>query len=304
MRSCATRSTNLKGPAHTGLAPNLSPSACAAFGDTIMPARSASCASSGENGADRLSRTVIGSTTSTLCTGASSPRRLEPGIVLWRSRLYFTAAASIFSPSWNVTPLRRWSVSALLSADHSYDVASCGTMFSLSSMSNSLSHIAAKTMRPTNVRARVGSRTSGSSASPMRRVCALTPAPSASQTSPMTNRRSMRTSSEARSVDFRRVRRARIARRRRAPRGSGLGDEARRLLHVGRAVDVHRRAHLHQRNDRGRAGDDAEPDSRRGARDRLAELRLDGGIRHRALDVDGAAQGEDAAVLRLRHEAQ
>src|SRR5437762_2976197 len=51
------RSTNLKGPAQTGFAPNLSPSACAALGDTIMPARSASCASSGEHdAADEASR--------------------------------------------------------------------------------------------------------------------------------------------------------------------------------------------------------------------------------------------------------
>ena len=53
MRSCGTRSTNLKGPAHTGCRPNLSPSASAALGDTIMPARSVSWASSGENGALR-----------------------------------------------------------------------------------------------------------------------------------------------------------------------------------------------------------------------------------------------------------
>ena len=84
---------------HTGLAPNLSPSACAALGDTIIPARSASCANSGANGADRLRRTVIGSTTSTDATGASSPRRLEPAMFLWRSMLNFTAAASNFSPS-------------------------------------------------------------------------------------------------------------------------------------------------------------------------------------------------------------
>ena len=43
---------------------------------------------------------------------------------------------------------------------------------SFSSMSNSLSHSAANTMRPTNVRASVGSSTSGSSASPKRSVCA------------------------------------------------------------------------------------------------------------------------------------
>ena len=34
---------------------------------------------------------------------ASSPRRFDPCMVLCRSRLNFTAAASSFSPSWNVT---------------------------------------------------------------------------------------------------------------------------------------------------------------------------------------------------------
>ena len=55
MRSCATRSTNLNGPAQTGWAPKSSPASCAAFGDTIMPARSVSAASSGAKGADSTS---------------------------------------------------------------------------------------------------------------------------------------------------------------------------------------------------------------------------------------------------------
>ncbi len=119
MRSCATRSTNLKGPEHTGWLLKFSPDALAALGETIIPARSASAASNGENGASRLSRTVPGSTTSTLATGFSSPLRLEPFIVLWRSMLYFTASASKRSPSWKVTPWRSLMVSALLSDDHS-----------------------------------------------------------------------------------------------------------------------------------------------------------------------------------------
>src|SRR5262245_31938281 len=45
-------------------------------------------------------------------------------------------------------------------------------MLSLSSRSNSLSHSAVNTSRPTKVRASVGSRTSGSSARPKRRVWA------------------------------------------------------------------------------------------------------------------------------------
>ena len=69
------------------------------FRETIIPARSASAASSGENGAVRFRRTVIASITSTLATGRNSPLRFEPGIVLWRSMLNFTAAASNFSPS-------------------------------------------------------------------------------------------------------------------------------------------------------------------------------------------------------------
>ena len=48
-------------------------------------------------------------------------------------------------------------------------------MFSFSSMSNSLSQSDANTMRPTKLRASVGSSTSGSSASPMRSVCACAP---------------------------------------------------------------------------------------------------------------------------------
>jgi hypothetical protein len=54
----------LVGPAHTGLRPNLSPASLAALGDTIMPARSVSCAISGENGLFRCSLMVSGSTTS------------------------------------------------------------------------------------------------------------------------------------------------------------------------------------------------------------------------------------------------
>ena len=172
MRSCATRSTKRNGPEHTGFAPNLSPAACAALGDTIMPARSASCASSGEKGADRLRRTVTGSTTSTLADRRelAAPVRAGHGLVpldveLDGGRVELLAVVEGHAG-------RSLSVSALLSADHSYDVASCGTMFSFSSMSNSLSQSEANTMRPTKVRASVGSRTSGSSARPMRSVCA------------------------------------------------------------------------------------------------------------------------------------
>ena len=112
-----------------------------------MPARSVSCASSGEKGFLRWSRIVIGSTTSTLSTSASSGLRNEPFMVRWRSRLYFAALASNGSPSWKMTPGRSLMVSALPSGEVSWLEASCGTMFSFSSTSNSLSQIDAKTMR-------------------------------------------------------------------------------------------------------------------------------------------------------------
>ena len=99
MRSCGTRSTKRYGPAHTGLLPNWSPSACAALGETMMPARSANCASSGENGVAMSMRTVSGSTASTLLIALISLLRRLSGRVSARSRLNLTAAASNGSPS-------------------------------------------------------------------------------------------------------------------------------------------------------------------------------------------------------------
>ena len=51
-----------------------------------MPARSVSCAMSGENGVLRCRRTVSGSTTSTFSTAAISGLRNEPCMVRWRSK--------------------------------------------------------------------------------------------------------------------------------------------------------------------------------------------------------------------------
>ena len=116
---------------------------------TIMPARSVSCAISGENGALSRSRIVSGSATSTLSICDSSALRNEPCMVMCRSSVNFAASASNGSPSWNFTPGRSLIVTVLPSSDVSCESASCGTMLRLPSMSNSLSHIAASTMRPT-----------------------------------------------------------------------------------------------------------------------------------------------------------
>ena len=59
------------GAGANGFSPNLSPASFAALGETIMPARSVSCAISGENGAFRLRRIVSGSTTSTVSIAPS-----------------------------------------------------------------------------------------------------------------------------------------------------------------------------------------------------------------------------------------
>ena len=114
-----------------------------------MPARSVSWAMRGENGDFSSSRTVSGSATSTLSTAASSGLRNEPCMVMCRSRLAFTASASMASPSWNLTPGRSLMVTVLPSSVVSCERASCGTMLMFSSMSNSLSHSEANTMRPT-----------------------------------------------------------------------------------------------------------------------------------------------------------
>ena len=104
---------------------------------------------SGENGFFKSSRTVEASATSILSTAPSSGLRKEPCMVMCRSRLALTASASIISPSWNFTPWRNLMVTVLPSSDVSLESANCGTMLSLSSMSNSLSHSDANTMRPT-----------------------------------------------------------------------------------------------------------------------------------------------------------
>ena len=70
-------------------------------------------------------------------------------MVRCRSSENFAASASNGSPSWNLTPGRSLMVTSLPSAEVSCDSASCGTMLSFSSMSNSLSQNAANTMRPT-----------------------------------------------------------------------------------------------------------------------------------------------------------
>ena len=64
-----------------------------------------------------------------------------------RSRLYLAASAVNGSPSWNFTPGRSLIVTVLPSVEVSAPSASWGTMPAFSSMSNSLSHSAAKTMR-------------------------------------------------------------------------------------------------------------------------------------------------------------
>ena len=120
-----------------------------------MPARSVSCAISGENGALSSSRIVSGSATSTLSICDSSALRLEASIVMCRSSVNFTASASNGSPSWNFTFGRSLIVTVLPSCEVSCESASCGTMLRLPSMSNSLSHSDGEHDAP-DIRARDG----------------------------------------------------------------------------------------------------------------------------------------------------
>ena len=130
--------------------PNFSPSFLSAAGETGMPARSASWAVSGENGALSFRRTVSGSTTSTAVTDSSSLRRLEPFIFRCRSSENFIASAVNGVPSLNFTLGRSLMVTVLpASLTAGRAAASCGKMLRLSSISYSFSQICAKMMRPT-----------------------------------------------------------------------------------------------------------------------------------------------------------
>ena len=167
------RSTNLNGPEQTRCKPKFSPAASAALGDTIMPAPVASWASNGAKGADSKIFAVCSSITSTPAIARISLLRADPGIVRCRSILYFNAAASKGSPSWNLTFGRSLMTSPFLSSVHRHSMASCGTISSSGPMSNNRSHNALRTTKLAEVRLSVGSRVSGSEASPMRKVCAI-----------------------------------------------------------------------------------------------------------------------------------
>src|SRR5256885_14611698 len=104
MRSCATRVENLYGPTQTGFVANLSSPAFSAVGDMTMPDRSASTAVSGTNGVLSRIVTVDVSATSTPATLVSSLRRAEPGRVMCRSRLVFTAGAAQGGPAADFHP--------------------------------------------------------------------------------------------------------------------------------------------------------------------------------------------------------
>src|SRR4051794_4699328 len=157
---------NWNGPTHTGLLENLSPSFLSCAGDMTIPERSASWAVSGAYGSESFSSIVFGSTTFTDSTGSSSLARLDASSVRCRSSDVLTASASNVVPSLNLMPWRRAIVTVLPpSLNLGSDAASCGTISSLLLTSYSFSHMFANTMRPTNVRASVGSSRSGSSAS-------------------------------------------------------------------------------------------------------------------------------------------
>src|SRR5262245_20373564 len=106
MWSPATRSLNMNGPTHTGFVAKFAPRAVSAFGDMIIPERSASCAVTGAYRFDRCRTTVYEDGTSIDVTGESSLARAERGSALWRSSDALTAAALKRVPSLNRMPFR------------------------------------------------------------------------------------------------------------------------------------------------------------------------------------------------------
>src|ERR1043166_460026 len=106
MWSPATRSLNMNGPTQTGFVAKFAPSAVTAFGDRIIPERSASCAVIGAYRFDKWRTTVYADGASTDVTGESSLARAERGSALCRSSDIFTAAALKRVPSLNRMPFR------------------------------------------------------------------------------------------------------------------------------------------------------------------------------------------------------
>ena len=92
-------------------------------------ARSASCAVSGEYGADRWKTTVYGPEAVTLLTGEISLARAEP-LSVWSRWIVLTTASALNGvPSLNLIPFRSGIVTVSLSfeIDGNAD-ASCGTI--------------------------------------------------------------------------------------------------------------------------------------------------------------------------------
>ena len=95
--------TKTHGPAPTGLRSNSAPAACAAFGDTIMPARSERIAGSAVSGLLSFTVTCNGPVTATDAMLDTSALMFDRWSERLRSRLNFTASASSGVPSWKVT---------------------------------------------------------------------------------------------------------------------------------------------------------------------------------------------------------
>ena len=128
MWSSLIHSTNLNGPHPTGFRAKSSPAASAALVETIIPARSVSRLSSGEDGPFRLNLTVRSSTTSTDAMSSSSPLRSDFGWLFIRSTFALTEAALNGSPSWYLTP--DWSLkTTVFGSGCSHDFARPGAGF-------------------------------------------------------------------------------------------------------------------------------------------------------------------------------
>src|SRR5262245_26653774 len=160
----------------------------------IIPARSASWAVSGEYGVFTWIVTVSGPDTETESIGEISLARNEPFSARWRSSDSLTASAFSGVPSLNLIPDRILIVYVSLSFEITGSAdASCGTIWSFELRSYSFSHMCRNTMRPTNVRASVGSSASGSSARPMTSVppffgCGVASLPAPAAEAPRTAR--------------------------------------------------------------------------------------------------------------------
>src|SRR5689334_2464426 len=156
-------------PAPAGALPRFVPAFCTAAGERIIPERSVSVASRGENAFLRLNCTCVASTAVTDATVESSLRRGDEGVLRMRLILKTTASALNGVPSQKVTPLRSVKTSCV-GVGVVQEVARSGTIWPCALSATSVSYMFSMTWRSTSADDLIGSSVTTSEFRPATRL--------------------------------------------------------------------------------------------------------------------------------------